>query len=362
MAASAQEAKAKYEADGTVKHEASLMEVELRALLDNPVGRHYLLEHCKPPEVATFVTHCLTGWLDIQTFNGMIDGSVKTSLGLSIFRKYVECDQSLIAEEARERLRSVQSKTNGAKSGIFDEVQSTFFGLLYEHMFLAYRRTTGYRTMCAMVRRKCNRVKEKDFSYHGLIGQGGFGLVCDVTKKSTGTRYAMKLQRKEHIIKSFGVQPWRADVEKRAFASCHHPFIVELFFTFQTEAMVMMVMSFGTGRDLSKILKDGGPLTLEQVSFYGAEIVSALSYLHYKGLVYRDIKPGNVLLNMDGHIKLIDFGGVCDINDHTLGKPCPFSYSNISPLIITVKYSSLNGFSLVSGSNISRLFRSESRR
>jgi hypothetical protein len=311
------EAKSSFEAEGNVVGEADRSQVECRALLDYPIGRQCLMDYLKlgfPP----FVETCLLGWIDIQTFNKMLPGDGMRSMGLSIHWKWVQgCE--LISETLQRELSKVVACPEFLVRGVFRGVQGVFFELLHDNLFVKFRQTTQYQIMCSTLRRKYNRVKQNDFLYHQLVGQGGFGLVCEVSKKSTGMRYAMKLQRKVHMIDIFGDEPCRVNFEKRAFASCHHPFIVELFFAFQTEALVIMVISLGTGRDLSKILRASGPLTIEQAIFYSAEITSALSYLHSKGMVYRDLKPGNVLLNMDGHIQLVDFGGVCDVNGKLLG-------------------------------------------
>jgi len=299
--------------------EVDRTEVELRALLDYPIGRQFLLDEIRSSGFPPFVDLCLQAWLDIQSFNGMIPSRTQTTMGLSIHRKHIQ-KNTLVNEAMKQSISPLVKDHRLIVSGIFDQAQALFFKLLHDQMFVQFKGSSQYPVMCATLRRKYNRVKEKDFMYHQMIGQGGFGLVCEVSKKSTGARYAMKLQRKVHMFDRFAAEPWRADIEKRAFASCKHPFIVELFFAFHTESMAVMVTSLGTGRDLSKVLRGAGPLTIEQVRFYAAEITSALSYLHDKGLVYRDLKPGNVLLNMDGHIQLIDFGGVVDINGNTLGK------------------------------------------
>lgn len=146
----------------------------------------------------------------------------------------------------------------------------------------------------------------------------GFGLVVHVRKKSTGKHYALKLQTKERVFELNYEHPWRADYEKQAFASCHHPFIIELFYAFQTKSLIMLVMSLGSGVDLAKVLKKARVLPYERVCFYSAEIASALMYLHKKGMLYRDLKPGNVLLNEDGHITLVDLGAVADVHEKTL--------------------------------------------
>jgi serine/threonine protein kinase len=129
----------------------------------------------------------------------------------------------------------------------------------------------------------------------------------------------MKIQRKEKLFDVYGDENWRVDFEKQAFASFRHPFITELFFAFQSETLVMLVMTLGSGDDLGKIIKRGGVLSYEQGLFYSAEITSALSYLHRKGFVYRDLKPANVLLNADGHIQLVDMGAVTDLKGKALG-------------------------------------------
>lgn len=309
---SADEAMSRYKSECTMEVTKSGSHLELRALLDYPLGREFLLENSKfaPP----FAHMCLTGWLDIQSFNAMVDGPAKITMAHSIYKKYVQ-DNSIVNVVEQGRIAEIVAVSpNEVVTGLFDQVRCQLFSTYNQLVFVDVRRTQQYKIMCAALRRKYNSVKQSDFLYHHVLGQGGFGLVLEVSKISTGERYAMKLLRKEQMVKLYGNEPWRAKMEKRAMASCHHPFIVELFFAFRTTALVGLVISLGTGLDLSKVLRASGPLTIDQVKFYAAEITSALSYLHHKGLIYRDLKPANVLLNLDGHVQLTDFGCVCDVS------------------------------------------------
>lgn len=124
------------------------------------------------------------------------------------------------------------------------------------------------------------------------------------------------------LIDCFQDDPWRADFEKQAFASCQHPFIVNLDYAFQTDSLAIMVLGLATAGDLQKALNRAPEERLDEarVQFYVAEMVLALSYLHQMGLMYRDLKPNNVLLNEDGHIQLVDLGGVADESGATLGQ------------------------------------------
>jgi len=159
-----------------------------------------------------------------------------------------------------------------------------------------------------------------DFEYLGVLGKGGYGIVVEVLKKSTGVQYAMKIQSKQLLTDSLQSDVWRACLEVQVAATCKHPFIVELFYAFQTSSLAVIVMSSNNGRDLEQMLNFGGCFTNEHAVFYGAEICSALNYLHKKNLVYRDLKAANVIVNADGHIQLIDFGAVADLGGKVLGK------------------------------------------
>jgi hypothetical protein len=304
--------------------------LELRALLDYPIALHLLLEYSKA--AAPCVETSLLGWLDIQAFNALPSDDIerKRTMAHLINKRYIQ-DSPLLRPQLQLQIDEVINQPENIVSGVFNEVQSLFFGVLHNQFFLDFQTTLDYGRMCATVRKKYNRVKQNDFCYHQLIGQGGFGLVAEVSKKSTGARYAMKLQRKDQMAELFRTEPRRINTEKHILSRCRHPFIVELFFAFQTESLLAMVTSLGTGRDLSKILKAGGPLSVEQIRFYAAEVTSALSYLHEKGIVYRDLKPGNILLDMDGHIRLIDFGSSCDLSGNSHGMSVSLLPSIIFP-------------------------------
>lgn len=96
--------------------------------------------------------------------------------------------------------------------------------------------------------------------------------------------------------------------------SCRHPFIVNLEYAFQTEGLAILVVELSLV-DLHhyQTFSPGGHLREDHVRFYAAEMVTALAYMHQMGLIYRDLKPQNVLLHEDGHIRLIDLGCVMDV-------------------------------------------------
>jgi len=311
------QAKAIFTADGTIGVNSDTTQVELRTLFDYPVARQCMLDYAKALIIGD-IEHFILGWADIQEFKTISASDTKTNLALSICSKYVKGNK--VIEDIERDLIRVEDYSSEVFPSIFDEVQTLFFNRIHDDMFLQFKLKPEYKKMNLALRRKYNSVKCGDFDFFKILGEGGFGVVCSVRKKSTGSWYAMKLQRKDKMLEMFGDEPWRADFEKQAFASCKHPFIVELFFAFQTKSLAILVTSLCTGLDLAKTLKAGGPLSREQVLFYSAEITSALSYLHHKGFIYRDLKPGNVLLNADGHIQLVDFGAVCDVKGKTLGR------------------------------------------
>lgn len=100
----------------------------------------------------------------------------------------------------------------------------------------------------------------------------------------------------------------------------NNPFIVSLHFAFQTPSKLCLILDYCSGGDLSKHLKIEGHFTEEKAKLYLSEIVLALEELHKRDVIYRDLKPDNVVLDEDGHCRLTDFGLSKEgVIDHSTG-------------------------------------------
>ena len=99
----------------------------------------------------------------------------------------------------------------------------------------------------AGLKKKYNRIKDRDFEYFDKLGQGSFGLVMRCRKKSTGRWYAMKIQLKAAMYHSYRDDPFRVDCEMRALCYLRHPFITSMDYSFQTDKYAMIVMELLTG-------------------------------------------------------------------------------------------------------------------
>ncbi|CAD8044949.1 unnamed protein product [Paramecium primaurelia] len=151
-------------------------------------------------------------------------------------------------------------------------------------------------------------VSRDDFAKIDKLGYGAFGVVFKVRQKTTNKIYAMKQIEKEKIFKN-KLQN-NTVLERNVLKQSKHPFIVRLKYAFQTNSHIYFVMEYIAGGEFYKILnqvKTGLPENV--VKFVAAEVVLALEYLNTKlKVIYRDLKPENLLLTTTGHVKLTDFG------------------------------------------------------
>lgn len=168
-----------------------------------------------------------------------------------------------------------------------------------------------------------NTVTEKpkleDFDTLKLIGKGTYGKVMLVKKKDTGKVYAMKILDKKAVIETNEVEHTMA--EREVLGTIDNPFIVHMHYSFQNENKLYFVMDFINGGELFYHLQNERRFSIARAKFYSAEILLALEHLHKHGIIYRDLKPENVLLNADGNICLTDFGlsktGMKEADDKT---------------------------------------------
>ena len=139
-----------------------------------------------------------------------------------------------------------------------------------------------------------------------LIGKGSFGEVYLVKKKTTGQHYAMKVLSK-HMIIGQNLTKY-AYTEKNVQSGLKHPFIVRLHCSFQTQAKLFLVLDYCRGGDLGHVLQREKKLSEERARIYLAEVLLAIEELHNREIIYRDLKPDNVVLDEEGHALLTDFG------------------------------------------------------
>jgi len=153
---------------------------------------------------------------------------------------------------------------------------------------------------------KSDKVTLEDFDLLAVIGKGSFGKVMQVRKKDNGKIYAMKVLTKKTIFERGEVEHTKA--EKNILQKLCHPFLVNLNYSFQSADKLYFIMDYVNGGELFFHLQNDKKFPEDRARFYCAEIVLGLEYLHNSGVLYRDLKPENLLLTGDGHICMTDFG------------------------------------------------------
>ncbi|XP_077134217.1 microtubule-associated serine/threonine-protein kinase 4-like [Ranitomeya variabilis] len=145
-----------------------------------------------------------------------------------------------------------------------------------------------------------------DYETSKLIGCGAFGSVYLMRHKDSQEIFAMKKMAKRNLDTPQKVE--RAFIERDilTFADC--PFVVSMLCSFPTKSHLCMVMEYVGGGDCESLLSTDGPFSVPLARLYFAEAVLGVEYLHSYGVVHRDLKPDNLLITSDGHIKITDFG------------------------------------------------------
>ncbi|KAK4308070.1 hypothetical protein Pmani_020213 [Petrolisthes manimaculis] len=147
----------------------------------------------------------------------------------------------------------------------------------------------------------------EDFKFLKPISRGAFGKVFLGCKNDNPSQmYAIKVVKKSDIIHKNMVE--QVITERDALARTKSPFCVQLYYSLQTVSNVYLVMEYLIGGDLKSLLTMYGYFDETMAMFYAAEVALALQYLHSHGIVHRDVKPDNLLLDNKGHLKLTDFG------------------------------------------------------
>jgi protein-serine/threonine kinase len=172
------------------------------------------------------------------------------------------------------------------------------------------------RTFSKLTEEEClEEVGPQSFELKSVLGKGSFGQVYQVAHRHSGEVYAMKVLQKSKILSKNLLR--YTMTERNLLSYIQHPFIVRLHYAFQTPSCLVLVLQYCPGGNLWSMVRRAGRLPEGLARFYLAEVLLAIEHLHERHVVYRDLKPENVLVDQAGHAMLTDFGlskeGVADL-------------------------------------------------
>lgn len=221
------------------------------------------------------------------------DGKVK-NYSPQAFKFFMEQHIENVIKSYKQRLlRRMQLEKEMNKIGLSTEAQLQMRKMLSQ-------KESNY------IRLKRAKMDKSMFIRIKPIGVGAFGEVTLVRKIDTNHLYAMKTLRKADVLKRNQVAHVKA--ERDILAEADNEWVVKLYYSFQDSDVLYFVMDYIPGGDLMSLLIKLGIFEEHLARFYIAELTCAVESVHKMGFIHRDIKPDNILIDKDGHIKLTDFG------------------------------------------------------
>ncbi|OCT96107.1 serine/threonine-protein kinase LATS2 [Xenopus laevis] len=189
--------------------------------------------------------------------------------------------------------RRLQLEQEMAEAGLGEVVQEQMRKILYQ-------KESNYNRL------KRAKMDQSLFVKIKTLGIGAFGEVCLASKVDTKALYAMKTLRKKDVLNRNQVAHVKA--ERDILAEADNEWVVKLYYSFQDKDNLYFVMDYIPGGDMMSLLIRKEVFPEHLARFYIAELTLAIESVHKMGFIHRDIKPDNILIDLDGHIKLTDFG------------------------------------------------------
>lgn len=200
---------------------------------------------------------------------------------------------------------------------LFDPYIEEIFTYLRENSFQKFTESDKFTRFCQWKNLELNlQLSMNDFSVHRIIGRGGFGEVYGCRKADTGKMYAMKCLDKKRIKMKQGETLALNERIMLSLVSTGQdcPFIVCMTYAFHTPDKLCFILDLMNGGDLHYHLSQHGVFNEIDMKFYAAEVILGLEHMHRRFIVYRDLKPANILLDEHGHVRISDLGLACDFS------------------------------------------------
>lgn len=331
----------------------------LRDWLDEPVGRFYLIEYCTNKNFPKLLNLVLF-WKDVQKLDvaeisledavkgGQTEESeeedvlaMRNSSGkLNRLYKRAQDDIKIIldAKEVVETYLKPESEKKlefddpeleklmettladaldaidkgdhlALRKEIFKKLQNAaVVGMYQGELHKTFKEHSEYKRYVYKYKRVYNFISHWDFDFMQTLGKGSFGRVIRVRKKTTKKQYALKVMSKKKIL-SGAENSSQVTIERQVLYQCDSKYVVGLHFAFQTSRALFIALDLLEGGTLVEAMhRSGGRMEMDAVKIISAQIILGLNHLHEHGILYRDLKPVNVMLDSKGNAVLTDMG------------------------------------------------------
>ncbi|NXO89111.1 KGP2 kinase, partial [Certhia brachydactyla] len=227
---------------------------------------------------------------------------------------------NVIADEYNVECLVIDRETFNQTVGTYEELQTYLEGYVANLAQADEKRHAKGRSFCGQLTKEVSlemiELKEKvaqfppspfqNLEVVTTLGVGGFGRVELVKVKNENMAFAMKCIKKKHVVDT--KQQEHIYSEKKILEQICSPFVVKLYRTFKDNKYVYMLLEACLGGELWSLLRDRGSFDEFTTKFCVGCVTEAFDYLHQIGIIYRDLKPENLILDAEGYIKLVDFG------------------------------------------------------
>ncbi|XP_036027700.1 beta-adrenergic receptor kinase 2 isoform X2 [Onychomys torridus] len=231
-----------------------------------------------------------------------------------IMRELLSCTHTF-SKQAVEHVQSHLSKKQ-VTATLFQPYIEEICESLRGDIFQKFMESDKFTRFCQWKNVELNiHLTMNDFSVHRIIGRGGFGEVYGCRKADTGKMYAMKcLDKKRVKMKQGETLALNERIMLSLVSTGDCPFIVCMTYAFHTPDKLCFILDLMNGGDMHYHLSQHGVFSEKEMRFYASEIILGLEHMHNRFVVYRDLKPANILLDEYGHVRISDLGLACDFS------------------------------------------------